>query len=66
MVYPNPTNDKLNISEKVDVIMRSILGDIVILKNNTNVLDVSKLSSGVYNLQITHNNKIINRKIIKN
>ena len=66
MVYPNPTNDKLNISEKVDVIMYSILGDIVILKNNTNVLDVSKLSSGVYNLQITHNNKIINRKIIKN
>ena len=45
--------------------MYNTLGDVVILKNNTNVLDVSKLSSGVYNLQIIYNDKIINKKIIK-
>ena len=45
--------------------MYNSLGDVVILESNINVLDMSKLSSGVYNLQITYNNKIINRKIIK-
>jgi hypothetical protein len=65
IVYPNPTNGKININKKVDVRMYNAFGDIVILENNINVLDVSKLSSGIYNLQITYNNKIINRKIIK-
>ena len=62
IVYPNPTIDKLNINKKVDVRMYNSLGDVVILESNINVLDMSKLSSGVYNLQITYNNKIINKK----
>ena len=65
IVYPNPTSDKLNINKEVDVKIYNALGDVVILKNNISVLDVSKLSSGIYNLQITYKNKIINKKIIK-
>jgi hypothetical protein len=65
IIYPNPTTSKININKIVNVKMHNIHGDVVILKNNINTLDVSKLSSGVYNLQITYNNKIINRKIIK-
>jgi hypothetical protein len=65
VVYPNPTSDIININRKVDVRMYNALGDIVILENDITVLDVSILTPGVYNLQITCNNKIINKKIIK-
>jgi len=65
IIYPNPTSSTINISKKVDARVYNTLGDIVILENNTSVLDVTILSSGIYNLQIMYDNKIINRKIIK-
>ena len=45
--------------------MYNTFGDVVILKDNINVLDATKLSSGVYMLQITYKDKIINKRIIK-
>ena len=65
VVYPNPTKDIINISKNVDISVINYLGDMVISKQNTNVLDMSKLSSGMYMLQITYDNKIINKRIIK-
>jgi hypothetical protein len=65
IVYPNPASDIININKNVDINVYNILGDMIISKQNTNVLDVSKLKSGMYNLQITYNNLIVNRKIIK-
>ena len=65
IIYPNPTNGKININKKVDVRMYNTFGDVVILKDNINVLDATKLSSGVYMLQITYKDKIINKRIIK-
>ena len=65
VVYPNPTKDKINISKNVDINVLNYIGDMVISKQNTNTLDMSKLSSGVYMLQITYKNKIINKQIIK-
>jgi len=64
-VYPNPTSGIININTFVDVWVFNTLGDIIIHKNNTNVLDVSKLHSGMYNVQIKHENQLINKKIIK-
>jgi len=64
-VYPNPTSDIININKFVDVWVINTLGDMIIHKTNINVLDVSRLSPGVYNLQIMCNNKIANKKIIK-
>jgi len=66
IIYPNPANNELNINQKVDVRMYNSIGDIVILENDINVLDVSYLNPGIYTIQITYKNKVINRKIIKN
>ena len=65
MIYPNPTSDKININKNVDINVFNYIGDMIISKNNINVLDVTKLSSGIYLLQIKHNNSIINKRIIK-
>jgi len=65
IVYPNPTSDKININKNVDINVYNYIGDIVISKNNINVLDVSKLSSGMYTLQIIYKNKSITKQLIK-
>ena len=65
IIYPNPTSDKININKNVDINVFNYIGDMIISKQNTNVLDVSKINSGMYMLQITYNNKIINKRIIK-
>jgi hypothetical protein len=64
-IYPNPTKGIVNINKKVDLKVFNNLGDVVVSKNNTNAIDVSKMSPGIYNIQIKHNNNIINKKIIK-
>ena len=65
IVYPNPVKDKININKNVDINVYNILGDIIISKTNINALDVTILIPGIYNLQITYNNKTINKRIIK-
>ena len=65
MAYPNPASGTININKNVDINVLNYIGDIVISKQNTNILDVSKISSGMYMLQITYNNKTINKQIIK-
>ena len=64
-IYPNPTSNKININKNVDINVYNYIGDMVISKNNINVLDVSKLSSGIYMLQINYKNKSITKQLIK-
>jgi len=64
-IYPNPTKGNIYINQNVDIIVYNIIGDIIISKQNINVLDVTILSPGMYNVQISYDNKIINKKIIK-
>ena len=64
-VYPNPTSDIININKFVDVWVINTLGDMIMYKTDINVLDVSRLSPGVYNLQIMCDNKIVNKRIVK-
>jgi hypothetical protein len=66
VVYPNPVDKTININKNVDITVYNTLGDVVIYKANTNTLDVSRLNPGVYNLQIMCNNKLVNKKIVKN
>ena len=63
--YPNPTNGVLYITKKVDVRVINMLGDVVISEKDINVLDMSKLTPGVYNLFIEYNNIKTSKKIIK-
>ena len=65
VTYPNPTSDYIYVSKKVNLTVISMLGDVVIQKDNINSLDVSKLTPGVYTIIIEYNNLKIKRKIIK-
>ncbi len=63
--YPNPTKDYVYINKKVDVKVISMLGDVVISKKQINVLDVSILAPGLYNIIIEYNKIKINKKLLK-
>ncbi len=67
VTYPNPTSDYIYINSrlKVDITVINMLGDIVMSKKKVNVLDVFKLTPGVYNILIEHENIRVNKKIIK-
>ena len=67
VIHPNPTKDYLYINSrlKLDLTVINMLGEIVISKKKVNVLDVSKLTPGTYNVLIEHENIRINKKIIK-
>ena len=61
-VYPNPTENILNISKEVDVEIYNMLGEMVIKRENISILSIGELNSGLYTLVI---NKIIVKQIIK-
>jgi len=69
-IYPNPANDKLNITleEKATLEIINSQGQIVVSKSlteRTNNLNVSDLPGGVYSLRIKTNKGIAVRKLIK-
>jgi len=69
VIYPNPTAGLLNISsiytiDKIEVY--SILGRLVIRNQNSNTINLSNLSDGLYIAKIYANGKILSKKIIKN
>jgi len=65
VVYPNPANGKVNINKNVDINVYNYIGGMIISKSNTNVLDISILSPGIYMLQINYKNKTITKQLIK-
>ena len=69
-IYPNPVNDKIEITEldngMIEII--NIQGQIVKTLNTSNTkttIDLSKLSSGVYTMRIKTDDGIMIKKIIK-
>ncbi len=68
-VYPNPTNDILNITNLHQISTYQIyqLDGKLITQGNNFPIDISKFTNGIYFLKIaTKNNQIINQKILKN
>ena len=65
IIYPNPASDYISINKKVDIRVFNVVGKLIAYKKQINTLDVSSFNSGIYNVVIQHNNKIINKKIIK-
>jgi hypothetical protein len=65
VVYPNPTSQLININEKVDAEVYNNVGKVLLSEKQTSVLDVSKMSPGVYILRIKHQGKYIYKQIIK-
>jgi endonuclease I/chitodextrinase len=71
-IYPNPTNgNKLyfNVSQDVKVTIYNVLGKLIQTENvdaNSNNIDISTLSKGIYILKINSENQFITKKLIKN
>ncbi|SFB12256.1 Por secretion system C-terminal sorting domain-containing protein [Flavobacterium swingsii] len=72
-IYPNPVNDVVNFNnlknEKYNVSLYDINGRLLIYKEineNFDILDVSSLNSGVYQLEIINGEEKTNKKLIKN
>lgn len=71
-VFPNPTTNFLNIknakkSEISNIKIRNILGKTVLeINNNSDFIDVQKLSDGIYTIQISSDGINYQKKFIKN
>ena len=67
IVYPNPTENILNIVTDLDII--TTLYDIAGRALRSNIIDkqvdLSNLPAGIYFLNIIHENNIYNKRIIK-
>ncbi|MFT6138281.1 MAG: hypothetical protein ACJAUR_002064 [Ulvibacter sp.] len=69
-IYPNPVKSKLTIENKeININTISILnitgGIVKTTKENTNVIDVSNLTKGIYFLQIHTDNGLVSKKFVK-
>jgi hypothetical protein len=65
IIYPNPVTDILNISKEINIKVYDMVGNLVISKEKTTKIDMTNLPKGIYNLNISYNNKNINNRIIK-
>ena len=67
VVFPNPTQDLINIAcnLNVNIALYNSIGQIVLQETNLKQLDLSKFRAGVYNLVLTHNNLQFTKKIVK-
>ena len=69
VVYPNPTNDVLNIETRLDVKvdLYDMMGRTVLSETGSNTIRLSliSLSQGTYNMVITHKDNRYSKRIIK-
>ena len=68
VVYPNPTENVLNIQTRldVDVEVYSMTGKLVLSESKTNRIDFRGLKSGIYNMVLIHNDKLrITKRVVK-
>ncbi|MCF6366773.1 MAG: glycosyl hydrolase family 18 protein [Bacteroidales bacterium] len=64
-VFPNPTNDYIQISEQAEKIeLFSLNGILILSSTENNKINVSNLSSGIYILKIKIEDNIIFRKVV--
>ena len=67
-IYPNPTKNILNIVsglDGVEFILYDLMGKVLIQRSNSNQVDLTRYSNGVYVLEIWHDGKKYRNKIIK-
>ena len=67
VVYPNPTNGKLNIKTVLDVTytLYDFTGKEIIKDSKAEVIDITTLPNGVYFLSIRYEDKVFNKRIVK-
>ena len=71
-IYPNPTNGNkiyFNLTQEIKVTIYNVLGKLIQTEKvniNSNSIDISNLSKGMYILKINTENQFITKKLIKN
>ena len=67
VVYPNPTEGIINIATPLDitVTVRDLLGRTIIEESSNKQVDLKNATPGVYFLSIKHEDKVFNKRIIK-
>jgi hypothetical protein len=59
IAFPNPNNvGSVRLNRVTDVIIRNLLGQPVIVKTNTDEIDINELSSGIYLLEAAEGDTI--------
>jgi len=64
-VYPNPVKSFVRINKIANVKLYDITGKVTLEAKQVNIIDVSALTPGVYNLHIEINSRVLKHKIIK-
>ena len=66
VVYPNPAGDIINIDTNLDIYIRiySMQGSLLI-ETSLKRVDISSLPAGTYNISIESNDRLFNKRIIK-
>ena len=66
MVYPNPTNDILNVETRLDIYIEVYdMSGRMVINTNDKRIDLSEYKSGIYNMVIIHNELRFNKRVIK-
>jgi hypothetical protein len=67
-VYPNPASNVLNVKsqETLNLEIYNNLGQFILRSNNSNSVDVSSLSRGVYFIKVSNGINTSTKKFIKN
>jgi len=67
IIYPNPTKNVVNVRSNLDITysVYDFSGKLLIENSKDEVIDMNPYPSGVYLIQISFNNKIYRRKIVK-
>jgi hypothetical protein len=69
LVYPNPANNSFNVSvtvKKASICMYDVSGKLVLSENinGQTSIDTSSLIDGVYNVSITSNEGVVNKRLV--
>ena len=65
VVYPNPVRDILSVNKNVDLDVFDSTGRLIVSKINTNAIDASLWTPGIYTIRIVWNNRTIIKRVIK-
>jgi hypothetical protein len=69
-VYPNPSDNVVHIdnlnNDNYEIKITSLLGKVLIQKNNSPQIDISGLSKGIYMITVRQGERTLTKKIIKN
>jgi hypothetical protein len=62
-IYPNPTKGLVKISETGNVEVYNMLGQVVMTKNNSSILDLTSFENGTYIVKVTTDSKTLTKKV---